>query len=196
MQSAIHTLKKALRKDLKSRIKLLTDDAKRMESKEVTKKLLNSSYYKQSSRISVYLSMPSEVDTNEILLDVFKTGKQCFIPLYTETDMKMVLLKGMDDYESLPLTSWNIKQPSEDEGRETAISSGGLDLILMPGLGFTKDGLRIGRGRGYYDNYLMKHSELIGKSPVTVGLAFSQQICPDVPCTENDIKLDQVLYPD
>ena len=72
---------------------------------------------------------------------------------------------------------------------------GGLDLILMPGLGFTTVGDRIGRGKGYYDTYLQQcHNR--GFSPFTVALAFNQQICETIPVGENDKKLDYVLYPD
>lgn len=196
MQSTVFALKKALRKDLRAKIKTLTDEVKRLESANVTQKLLNSSVYKESSRISLYLSMPTEVDTGVVLKDVFKKGKQCYIPLYTKDDMSMVHLKGMEDYDSLPVTAWNIKQPQEDEQREAAIQSGGLDLIILPGLGFTKNGLRIGRGKGYYDNYLKKHITSLNRKPFTIGLAFSVQICEEIPCTEDDVGLDLILYPD
>ena len=195
MQSAIQSLKRSLRRELKAKIKLMSDELKRNESLSITNKLQNLTIYQQSSRISVYLSMPSEVDTASILNDIFSRDKKCYVPLYNKDEMKMVRLKDIDDYNSLPLTSWNIKQPDEDEDRETAIESGGLDLIILPGLGFTKDGLRIGRGKGYYDNYLMKHFERIGKKPFTIGLAFSAQVCSEIPCTENDVKLDMILHP-
>ena len=195
MQSAIQSLKKSLRRELKAKIKLMSEELKRNESLLITNKLQNLAVYQQSSRISVYLSMPSEVDTTMILNDIFSHNKNCYVPLYNNDEMKMVRLRDIEDYNSLPLTSWNIKQPNENENRETAIESGGLDLIILPGLGFTKDGLRIGRGKGYYDNYLMKHCERIGKKPFTIGLAFSAQVCSEIPCTETDVKLDMILHP-
>jgi len=196
MQSAIHGLKRSLRKELKAKIKLMSDESKRDESFSITKKLLSLKVYQQSSRISVYLSMPSEVNTADILKHIFDNDKKCYVPLYTKEDMKMVHLRDINDYNSLPLTAWNIKQPNEDECRETAIESGGLDLIILPGLGFTTDGLRIGRGKGYYDNYLTEHLTKIGRKPFTVGLAFSAQICSEIPCTDHDVKLDMILHPD
>lgn len=66
--------------------------------------------------------------------------------------MKMLRVTSLDDYDKLPMTSWNIKQPiskgislhmiitsrsSGDEEREDALRVG-LDLIITPGLGFTK----------------------------------------------------------
>lgn len=74
--------------------------------------------------------------------------------------------------------------------------TGGLDLILMPGLGFDKNGNRLGRGKGFYDLYLqrcMKHPK--GK-PYTIALAFKEQLCEQVPVDSSDILIDEVLYED
>lgn len=52
---------------------------------------------------------------------------------------------------------WKIKQPIEDEPREEALEHPqGLDLVLVPGLAFTRAGERLGRGKGYYDSYLAR----------------------------------------
>lgn len=73
---------------------------------------------------------------------------------------------------------------------------GGLDLILMPGLGFTKHGDRIGRGKGYYDSYLLKYKEALDRIPSTVALAFYEQICDHIPTSEHDVPVDKVIYED
>ena len=65
----------------------------------------------------------------------------------------------------------------------------------MPGLGFTRTGDRIGRGKGYYDSYLQKCRER-GFQPITIALAFNQQICETIPVDNRDQKLEFVLYPD
>ena len=72
--------------------------------------------------------------------------------------------------------------------------TGGLDLIFMPGLGFDKHGNRLGRGRGYYDAYLRRCLQQQDVPPYTMALAFREQICPQVPVDENDMKVDEVLY--
>lgn len=75
-------------------------------------------------------------------------------------------------------------------------STGGLDLVFMPGLGFDRQGNRLGRGRGYYDAYLKRCAQLQHAKPYTMALAFKEQICLQVPVDENDVKVDEVLYED
>lgn len=61
------------------------------------------------------------------------------------------------DVESLPKTKYNVAQPENIAERENATDDGkGLDLILVPGLAFTPAGARLGRGKGYYDQYLQR----------------------------------------
>ncbi|NXQ50882.1 MTHFS ligase, partial [Catharus fuscescens] len=161
--------------------------------------VINHPKYQESKRIAIFLSMPDEVQTEEIIKDIFKQGKECFIPRYKpqSNHMDMLKLSSAEDISSLALTSWNILQPSDDDtAREEALAGGGLDLIFMPGLGFDKKGNRLGRGKGYYDTYLercMKHPR--GK-PYTIALAFREQICESVPVTENDVPIDEILYED
>lgn len=88
----------------------------------------------------------------------------------------MLKIKDIDDFTSLPLTKWNIRQPNNDGSREDAFDAGmlsqilccillkfncneffdlgGLDLILLPGVAFSLDGGRMGHGMGYYDKFL------------------------------------------
>ena len=108
--------------------------------------------------------------------------------------MDMVRLIDKQDYMDLPLTKWNIKQPAVDDVREEGLDGeGGLDLILVPGLAFTKTGARCGRGRGYYDTYLARARDTMGRSPATVALAFNEQVIEDVPTDEHDFIIDYIL---
>lgn len=71
--------------------------------------------------------MKDEVCTKEIIKDVFKQGKSCFIPRYetNSNHMDMLKLHSLNDIETLPLTSWDIRQPAEnDSSREEALATG------------------------------------------------------------------------
>lgn len=80
--------------------------------------------YQNSKRISLYLSTKDEIDTLPILKHIFDMRKEAFIPQYRGKTMEMVKLRTMEDYETLPLTKWNIKQPSTTECRENALETG------------------------------------------------------------------------
>ena len=73
---------------------------------------------------------------------------------------------------------------------------GGLDLIIVPGLGFTKEGHRLGRGKGYYDTYQKRCVDETGVKPVTIALAFKEQICEHIPTNDDDVNVDYVIYGD
>lgn len=62
-----------------------------------------------------------------------------------------------------------------------------IDLAIIPGMAFTPQGDRLGRGRGYYDRLLPRLS-----CPL-VGLAFPFQILDTIPCEPHDIRMNQVI---
>ncbi|CAE1296726.1 MTHFS [Acanthosepion pharaonis] len=194
--TTIQTAKAVLRKKCKNTLSLLSDVDKNLQSDILTKKLLSLPEFQASKRISVYLSTPEEVQTDQILKYMMANKKTCFIPHYCGPSMKMVPLQSLEDYESLPLTKWNIKQPRDDDIRSDALETGGLDLIIMPGLAFSMAGARLGRGKGYYDAYLKRCYEH-GYKPVTVSLCFHQLLFDNIPVIPgSDMFVDKVLYPD
>lgn len=64
-----------------------------------------------------------------------------------------------------------------------------LDLLFIPGVAFTADGYRCGRGRGYYDQYLA----LAGFRAVKIGVCFAHQLIDTLPCEPHDIRMDGVV---
>ncbi|XP_008292972.1 5-formyltetrahydrofolate cyclo-ligase [Stegastes partitus] len=197
--SALRAAKQALRRDIKRRVAALSDAEKQRQSLVVSQKLIRHPKYVSAQRIAVFLSMHDEVCTQEVLRDVFKRGKTCFIPRYesNSSHMDMLKLNSLQDMETLPLTSWNIRQPAEDDNsRDEALATGGLDLILMPGLGFDRVGKRLGRGKGFYDNFLERCNRHPKGKPYTIALAFKEQLCQEIPVDDNDVLIDEVLYED
>lgn len=123
---------------------------------------------------------------------MFAAQKRVFIPTYNKGDMKVVELRDLTDYEQLPMTKWNIRQPKFDEARTDAMDVG-LDLILVPGVAFAQTA-RLGHGMGYYDrffaHFFAQHPRHTTK---LYGLAFEQQLVHDLPLDEHDYALDGVI---
>ncbi|XP_020487121.1 5,10-methenyltetrahydrofolate synthetase (5-formyltetrahydrofolate cyclo-ligase) [Labrus bergylta] len=195
--SALRAAKQALRREIKRRVSALSEEEKLRQSLVVSQKLFRHPKYVSCQRIAVFLSMHDEVRTEEIIRDVFKRGKSCFIPRYesSSSHMDMLQLRSVEDMKTLPLTSWNIQQPAEDDhSREEALSAGGLDLILMPGLGFDRSGNRLGRGKGFYDTYLERCIRHPKGKPYTIAVAFKEQLCEEIPVDANDVLIDEILH--
>lgn len=196
--AALRAAKQSLRKEIKRRVAALSEPEKQRQSLVVCQKLLSHPKYLSSQRVAVFLSMDDEVRTDSIITHMFAAGKSCFIPRYQRTNshMDMLRLTSEADIQNLALTSWNIRQPGEEEAREEALDTGGLDLILMPGLGFDLSGRRLGRGKGFYDTYLERCRANPRGMPHTIALAYREQICEQVPVDQRDVLIDEVLYDD
>lgn len=158
--------------------------------------LINLPSFQSSKRVSTYLSIDNEIDTEPIVRKIFETGKECFVPRYSKAGMEMVKLNSLEDWETLPVTSWGIKQPKLKEAREDALTSGGLDFLVVPGVGFTANGCRLGHGGGYYDKFMAGLRANQEKPPALVAIALKEQVVDDLPVTERDVQVDVVLFAD
>ncbi|XP_017886265.1 5-formyltetrahydrofolate cyclo-ligase [Ceratina calcarata] len=191
--NSLNLAKAALRKKVKDVIKQITIEERQKQSKKVFEKLRSLPLFQKSKRVSIYLSTEDEIDTTQILKYMFDTKKEVFVPTYKGGEMKMVKLLSIEDYEKLPLTKWNIKQPKFNESRENPLENGGLDLVVVPGVAFTASGKRLGHGMGYYDKYLKSCLEKQQTKPHLIGIAFNEQLRDDVPTSEYDVPMDLVL---
>ena len=66
-------------------------------------------------------------------------------------------------------------------------------MILVPGLAFTIEGHRLGRGKGIYDRYLARATHSSLKRPLLIALAFKEQLLKEIPTFPTDFVLDKVL---
>ncbi|KAH8254371.1 hypothetical protein KR032_009695 [Drosophila birchii] len=212
-----NSLKVALRKTMKDALKGVDAEAIARQSKAVTakvksyqgvkgyhsnhrkspKQVLQSEVFRQAQRISIYLSTCSELDTTALLCEMFRLDKKVYVPTYEGKKMRMVRLRGMDEYENLPMTKWNIKQPDFKEAREDAMTNGhGIDLFIMPGVAFSRCGGRLGHGMGFYDKFLRQHADKYPHKKVSLmGLALNEQIVSNevLPMDEHDFRLQSII---
>ena len=64
-----------------------------------------------------------------------------------------------------------------------------IDLMVVPGMAFTRDGVRLGRGKGYYDRYIARE----GFRARRIGVCFRHQLLPDLPAEPHDRRMDIVV---
>ncbi|XP_063626955.1 5-formyltetrahydrofolate cyclo-ligase-like [Cydia splendana] len=186
--------KMLLRNEISSRIAVLSAEEKKRQSRVVYEKVINHPWYKSSKRIALYMSTDQEVDTSPLLQHVKAKGT-AFVPQYAGGHMKMLRVEAGDE-ASMDVTKHGIAQHKKDAARDDALESGGLDLIIAPGLAFSRSGSRLGHGGGYYDRYLARVRSNPETAPKVVALAFNCQVVDEVPVDENDQKVDEVIAAD
>jgi len=179
--------KQALRKQLLDKRRLLSQQAILENSKKIADKLINFDKYQQSEKIMLYIATKLEVQTQEIIESAQKDNKRIYIPLIIQKKHDLIP-SLVDDFEKeLALGNLGIVQPKEEFYR--LISPSILDLVIVPGIAFTQQGHRLGRGGGYYDRFLNK----LERHTYSVALAFEMQMIEKIPLEETDIPVDCII---
>ena len=144
MTTEAQTAKKALRKEIKTRLSSLDEATIASQSKEAQNVLLNLSEYKKAKSLSIYLSMPaSEAQTDLLVKDALSSGKKVFVPfLYSPSQeptdggkkrkvMDMLRLNSLQEYENLARDAWGIPSLSAEsvKDRENAMGGKGLTRV-------------------------------------------------------------------
>ncbi|ONK74888.1 uncharacterized protein A4U43_C03F11150 [Asparagus officinalis] len=117
--------------------------------------------------------------------------------------MRMLNITSMED---LVANSMNILEPSPVDAsgnqlEDVMLANDPVDILLLPGVAFDRQGGRLGRGGGYYDVFLQKYKELAmerkWKQPLLIALAYSLQIVDEnvIPMTPTDVPIDALVSP-
>lgn len=205
--SSIIMHKKALRKEIKATLKTLSLNNIAEQSEKIKNQLLGLGQFQNAQNVSIYLSMPKEVQTYPILQEMLNQQKRVCIPCVTgkeRGDMKMMPLVSIDEYNGFKMSNWGIPEPELDlvNSRDDMATSGDLDLVLMPGCAFDLNRNRLGHGKGYYDTFLEKvfaANEAKGKPrPALVALALEEQVLgagAALPTAAHDVRVDMIITP-
>jgi len=164
--------KAVLRERLLLKRRLVTRQNQAIASEKVVANLRSWPLYQQAKTVAMYYPIGMEIDLTALLED----GKQFCFPKITDKGKASMTLSHYDG-TFLP-GSFSTLEPTGE-----AVEKSQIDLILVPGLAFDKQGNRLGYGKGYYDNYLRDYQ---GPS---VGIAYDFQRIEAVPSGINDVSV-------
>lgn len=138
--------------------------------------------FENAKTIFCYVSAGSEPKTDLLLDYILKTGKTLAVPkcLDKKGNMAAIEIKSLDDIRE---GFFGIREPKE--GR--VVEKEEIDLCIVPGLSFDKDGFRLGYGGGYYDRFLEN------TNMYTIGICFEELFADKLPREENDIAVSEVI---
>ena len=159
--------------------------ARNDRSNRITQQFSAWPIYQCSKTVMIYVSMPDEVGTDQLIEDALQNGKQVCVPILEEQygDMSAILINNLNE---LTVGKFGLRMPNSD--RSTKVFPYDIDLIVVPAVAFDKTGGRLGFGAGYYDRFLAR-----AINAVFLGLAWDCQITGSIPCEAHDIKMDYLL---
>ena len=137
--------------------------------------------YETAESVLVYSAFDNEAATQVIISDLEHRNVRIYLPvIISDTEFVPCRMTGQ-----LMKNRYGIHEPIP---METAVKgSGKIDLAICPGVGFDRDGHRLGYGKGYYDRYLS------GEDIVKIGLAYEVQMEKEIPSDPQDVLMDVVV---
>ncbi len=177
--------KQSLREELTARRKAMTPELIDNRGLKVQARFLATPYYQKARTVALYAPIRGEVPTRDILIAALQDDKIVCYPL-SHVHGRILSFRAIKSESELEPGRLGVREPTN---ASELIPVDQIDLFVVPGLGFSKGGKRLGRGGGYYDATLRA---AIARSR-RVGLAFNDQIVEALPTTADDVDMDLVV---
>ncbi len=174
--------KAALRKLVRERLAAMDAKTRAAKSAGICSQIANQPEW-QGARI-VCLFAPQAHEPDVELLWAERDSRVFCYPRVNGVELD--LLKIADPAE-LQTSRWQLREPIHDP--EKVVEPSAIDLILVPGVAFTRELLRLGRGGGFYDR-LLAHPDF---RAFKIGVCFSEQLLETLPAESHDEAVDRVI---
>lgn len=190
--------KKALRKKMAERLKAFAATHSLADSSEAVRwQLLKSGLIEASDIVLGYLFHGNEADCSALLYYALEKGKETALPrvIPGTSCMDFYFLDGSLNFgDQIECGSFGISEPlsSLEKFEVSPQLAGKRILMIVPGLAFTKDGRRLGHGKGFYDRYIERLKKT-GARITLAGFCFPCQLVSELPVDEHDLPMDMVF---
>jgi 5-formyltetrahydrofolate cyclo-ligase len=132
--------------------------------------------------LASYLALNDELDLDVLHHRWCSLGRALWLPRVSGPGMlTWHAVRGPDECS---IGAYGIREP--DPTRIAAATLPADATILVPGVGFTRDGHRLGQGKGFYDRVLAEHRGH------TIGIAFRCQVVEHLPSEPHDQRVTMV----
>lgn len=180
---SISERKKGLRQKMLAMRRALSANETESRSSSLKENILSLLEYKNAKKIMAFLAMKGESNLDGFIRQALLDGKEVYIPVcLPERQMEAGRLIDMEHFEKGPLVLRNLPAGYEVTSPES------LDLVLIPGLAVSQEGIRLGMGAGYYDRYLARVP-----FEKRVAALWDFQVIPDIPSEPFDQKIAKIV---
>lgn len=172
--------KRLIRKVMKEKRLLIDKKIYAIHNQEIMNKVLSHNHYQSSSLIGIYVSLPNEVSTHQLIKQTLKNKRVC-VPKIENNVMNFYEIHSFDE---LSLGYFNVLEPTTDK----PVLVQDIELMITPLLAYDHTLYRVGYGKGYYDKYFSS-----GFNGYKLGLAFSFQQIDQIHVDQFDYRLDEII---
>lgn len=176
--------KKRLRKEILQRMNALSEEQYTTLSEKIADSLYKQQEWITAQTIGITLSMEREVNTYVIIEKAWEEGKAIVVPKCNR-ETRTMTFRRITNFEQLETVYMDLREPDPSITEE--VSAEEIDLLLVPGVAFTRKGERVGYGGGYYDRYLVNYKEK------TLSLVFDFQIVSHIPVEPFDKTVQKII---
>lgn len=180
--------KETIRREIIEKRSQLTESELNNASLQVLDNLQTFLQLDSAKHVACFLDFRNEIPMRPIIDHLKSQGKKVYIPK-ADFKQKVMTFHELTDYNSLTLSKFGIEEP--DPEVNPPIDADLPQVVLCPGVAFTKDCHRMGYGGGFYDRYLASRPT----KPLTIGIALDLQIVESMPLESHDVALDHVVTP-
>ena len=177
--------KKSLRGVLLEKRDNTSFDFMNIASEKIQKRLKKINAFRNAQKIGAYYPTGSEILTQDIIQELLSNAKDVFLPKVLGEKMEF---RKIMDFSSLEKGSFDIMEPKDD-----CPVDNNLDVILVPTVGISPIGVRLGYGHGFYDKFLAEYKNT---TTTTISLTFEKQIVKNIPKSEHDVLIDWIVTED
>lgn len=174
-------MKHRIRKAIKEKIKQCSELDKSCKSGIIKDKLFSEEVFKKAKTVMFYVSLKDEVSTISMIDEAIRAGKRTCVPVILKEEKRLIAGEVKDRARDLESQHFGIYQPKTGHVREVPLED--IDLVVVPGVAFDRNNVRLGRGHGYYDRFLCG----LPDKAKTIGLAFDFQVVDHLPKDSHDI---------
>lgn len=178
MNSQIKEQKKLLRKQIAQEKRRQDTALLATNSIALLEQLEQHPHFIASRTLLLYYSLGDEVQTHDFV-EKWYTTKKIILPVVVGDELELRHYTGKS---CLKEGAFHIKEPTG----KVFTQFNEIDLAIIPGVSFDKQGNRLGRGKGYYDKLLPKLSSY------NIGICYQFQVCKEIPAEPFDKKMDEV----
>jgi 5-formyltetrahydrofolate cyclo-ligase len=176
--------KKDLRMLMKKQLSGLPFPIYEDSSYKIAQRLYQDEYWENAGVIAITISKSPEVDTLQIIRKAWEQGKRVVVPK-CEPKTRTLDFRELTRFSQLESVYFGLFEPIVSETEK--VSPAEIDLVVVPGLAFSKDGYRLGFGGGYYDRFLENYQGY------TLSLTFKDQLLSDLPVESHDIPVGKII---